>query len=74
VIHPALEAACHVHSRATVIETVPVPPAAPNDEVGAPTVASQRPVSVGLVTFVDAELPHASVATVHAAVTVTRTA
>ena len=60
VIHPACEAACHVHSRATVTRPILLPPVEPNDEVGEPTLASHRPMLDGLVTLVDAELPQAT--------------
>jgi hypothetical protein len=59
-IHPACEAARHVHSRSTVIESVPVPPLAPKLSVEDPTVAEQRAGVVdGAVRFVEVELPHA---------------
>lgn len=74
MIHPACEAACHVHSRATVTATDPVPPVGPNDEVGAPTLASHRPPADGLVTLVDAELPQATGTRPHTATIATKRA
>ena len=51
----------HEHSRATEIESVPVPPPGPNDAVEPETFASQR-FDAGAVIFVDvvAELPQAA--------------
>jgi hypothetical protein len=58
VIQAAADVACHVHSRATEMVSVPDPPAAPNAFGDDETFASQR-VDVGDVTLVevDAELP-----------------
>lgn len=59
-IQPACEVARQVHSRSTVIDSVPTPPLAVKFEVEEPTVAEQRAVVLeGAVTFVEAELPHA---------------
>jgi hypothetical protein len=59
-IQAACEAARHVHSRSTVIESVPAPPLAPKLAVEDPTVAEQRSGAAdGAVTLVEAELPHA---------------
>lgn len=59
VIHPAELDADHAQSRATAMVTVPVPPDAPNEVEELLTVAWQR-VSVGAVTLVSVELPHAA--------------
>ena len=58
VIQLTGEVARHVHSRATAIDTVPVPPADPNAPDELVIVASHR-VAVGDVTFVlvEAEPP-----------------
>ena len=60
VIHPTVVDARHEHSRATVIASVPVPPAGPKLAADVATLASHR-VDAGAVMFVAvvAELPHA---------------
>ena len=62
VIQLTGEAARHVHSRATTMFKLPVPPEGPKDVADGETVASQR-LEVGDVTLVDvvAELPQAPV-------------
>jgi hypothetical protein len=67
-IHETCDAARQEHSRATPIETVPVPPVGANVVTGELTVASQRgDAAVGLATVVDVELPHARAARAKAA-------
>jgi hypothetical protein len=58
------EEARHVHSRATTMFSVPVPPEGPKAVADGVTVASQR-LDAGAVTVVDvvAELPQAAVRT-----------
>lgn len=72
-IQGALLLAVHAHSRAIVTGTVPVPPVALNEAVGAPSVGWQR-VEDGAVTLsvVSVELPHAEVDMAIAAATMSR--
>src|SRR4051812_13963426 len=57
-IQPASVVAVHEHSHETLTASVPAPPAAPKLDDGLVIVAWQRE-TVGPVTFVTAELPHA---------------
>src|SRR5580765_1008805 len=66
VIHEAVLAADHAHSRATPIVTVPVPPLTPKLDDELLTVVWHRE-AVGPVTFVTAELPHPAAAAAAAA-------
>lgn len=66
MIHEAVLAADHEHSRATLIVTVPVPPVTPKLDDELLTVVWHRE-AVGPVTFVTAELPHAADAAAAAA-------
>jgi hypothetical protein len=64
-IHGTCDAAVQAHSRATPIVRVPEPPLALKEEGVPVTEAWQRAVD-GLVTLVDAELPHAAAPTIAA--------
>lgn len=58
VIQGTALAADHVHSRATLTATLPVPPAEVKLVEGMPRVAWQRAGAVGVETLVSAVLPH----------------
>src|SRR4051794_27077812 len=59
-IQGACDDAVHAHSRAALTVIAPTPPDALNDNGFPVTVVSHLPDELGLVTFVDVELPHAA--------------